>query len=272
MLSYRLDDDTQPIQEPINAGAEKERNFSRYVERVEQVNANKFFTDIKDSSFECKFEKILNGMLAVLSDDMDRDPVTKEKFAGLLKKNAIRRMAEVGPLDYNNSLLVPLQGVLAEGDCKAIMIGQIPNHDEWKFEEAGFAVIDKEAGELSADKLDLDFVVAHNVFSIGGQINSYRTLEGQEEFVNMLSGSVLDLVRQLSDNPHAAIVLTETYDLMPLDREAISAEADIIAWEAIPTMNGHNFRLEDDGYESLRMRQAFCQAPNFVVLRKKRSI
>jgi hypothetical protein len=204
-----------------------------------------------------RFHTLLSGMMAALTHGWSHSQLSTpwpNILTHALKANNFKHVLEVGGGTY--PALKELAGPIHAAGCQLYSLGGLPSPHSIEIE--GFA------GNMKTSTA-FDLVVANNVFSVGGQMRSnFRDIS------ESATNGVLDLIRHLSNNPAAFIVLTETYDVLLLDRKRIEKAASVDLWQKrITEMSGfirNNAQDEPDP----RMRQIFAQAPNLVILRKKR--
>ncbi len=265
----------KPDLNPSESGETKEASFLLRVHDILSEMHQGILKEIGGAQYENKFCWTFAGVVGALAPDSTESikGLNKEKFIELLKQNSIKKVAEVGA--GADSMIFPLRSTFKAAGCEMLGIGtDLPLWQRNDFNNAQIQIIKKEAGNLKDEKLDLDLVIAHNVFSLGGQLTAGRFGDDSKKMIQLINSAVVDVIHQLSDNPRASVVLFEGFDLMPLDKAIIAKEANILSWEKQNTDHGWRFRAhaDDPDYADIYepyVRDIYKQAPNFVVLQKK---
>lgn len=258
------------LHQPEDAQEKQEELFWKHLESLTDSGSLDVLKTIGGREYNNKFSLDLKGIVSALTLDQN-SPVamnTLEDFANVLKSANIKKAAEVGAGIPYSSMIQKLVPAFQKAGVELLAIGDSSPKYDAEFEKDGIRVIPEHAGNLSAEKLNLDLVIAHNVFSLGGQFTAGREYRNPDEPIHWVTDGVLDVVKHLSDNPRATIVLYEGYDIMPLDREAIAKEADILCWRKLHTDGGWMYR-EEDMYDDELSKRVYKESPNFVVLQKK---
>ncbi len=253
-----------------DAQEKKEEEFWKHLDALTDSGNVTVLENIGGREYDNKFSLDFKGIVTALrqGNDAQTELRTLDNFAEVLKAAHIKKAAEVGAGTPYSSMIQKLAPAFNTAGIQLFSIGDSSGKYDPEFEKDGIRVIPEEAGDLPEEKLDLDLVIAHNVFSLGGQFTAGRDYKDSDEPIHWVTIGVLDLVKHLSDNPQATIVLSEAYDIMPLDREAIAKEVNILCWHKMHTSGGWIYRAEIM-YDDELTKRVYRDAPNFVVLQKK---
>lgn len=246
---------------------------TKFTKRVQDILSQTHYTFLKDiagHSYENKFCWSFAGMMAILAPNKKQNlkDLNREKLISLLQQKNIRKICEVGPGTPAESMLYPLAPLLQEAGCEiSVMASDLSEFTRDNYAEEGITIIRKEAGKVQDPTLSFDIVIAHNVFSLGGQLTAGRWNDNPEEIIAAIEKGVLDIVQSMSTNPCASIILTEQYDILPIDRSVMNVHMNILSWHALQTDNGWLYKNQE--HFSAQVRQIYNDAPNFIVLQKK---
>ncbi|HEV7702224.1 MAG TPA: hypothetical protein VGO63_02155 [Candidatus Paceibacterota bacterium] len=259
----------EKLQTKKNEQEVREADFQKNINQILKDIHYKYLSKIADMEYENKFAYDFAGMLAALSRDSKQSfkDIDNEKFAELLKKNDIKRVAEVGPGSDKSSMVLPLKPAFDSAGSELYVIQPLLDYTQDKFEAKGINVINKSAGRLENAKLNLDIIIAHRVFSIGGQAIAVN-IEDCKNNIKKVTHSVLDLIHQFSDNPNALMVLFGG-SIMVLDRSEIEKEAEVLCWKSFDNETDSMLKDSIRDMDELYLEKIYDNAPNFIVLKKK---
>lgn len=227
-----------------------------------------------DLNFANKYYWLFTSVFAALTRGwtrpMFRQP-TEHIFLKALKSKAIRKVAEVGPGE--DGMLLRMAGLFRKAGCKMSVIGTGINTERCK--NAGIAAIDGWAGQISSESArNFDLVIAKDVFSFGGSAEQDFGKDSLRNAIDNATNGTLDLVRRLSGNKNATIVLTEDIDALLVDRKKIEPFARVIRWERLVTNNGMELRTKGEhelelGWIDQSHARVVRESPNVIVLQKR---
>lgn len=251
----------------------RETSFNNHFDYINEQTHYTVWDELAGKQYENKYSTDLTAFLTAITVNNKEKIENLENPHGLisaLRLAGIKNVAEVGPgSQFNESLILPVRHPFQSAGCKLLVItDDFGEESKSKFKDQGIEVVDKEAGNLGNENLNLDLVFAHNVFSLGGHYTAGRYDTDPINIIKLITNSVIDLIKQLSDNPNASIILTETYDFMPLDRGLIEKEAVVLSWIDSTNMNASICRSAVEN-ESDYVVDIYNRAPRLVVLQKK---
>jgi len=187
-------------------------------------------------------------------------------FGEILKTSSVKRIAEVGPGSPNYSMIFPFAKLFHEQGIEMVGIGKdLVEPIAQRFRDAHIQIIQQNAGAIAGKSLNFDVIIVKNVFSYGGQ-----TGDDEIRIINNSHVGVSNLLYHLSNHPNAIIILSEGYDVLAIDREVISQEADILCWRSWDTNNGNLYRNPNfNRIYKPYAQKVFEQSANFIVLKRK---
>ncbi|MEK6972751.1 MAG: hypothetical protein AABW72_01795 [archaeon] len=199
-----------------------------------------------------------------------------EIFAQAVRQKGIRSIAEVGAGE--TGILTEANDLLGKSRVKRYSVGGMSDREKSACRRLGIEVIPEYAGDLSRrHKGKCDLIVASNVFSFGGSDAGVGSNSMNRAFLQNTK-AVVDLIKTLSNNPNARIVLTEAEDCLLLARKEIERYARVERWQQTDMPNARYIR--DPFFIELNARKAggpalarkMKEAPNIVVLAPPRKI
>ncbi len=239
------------------------------MERIHQILSQihyKFLINIGGIQWENRVVWPFSGLMAVLADKkMDMGTLTADTVIKILQKNKVRHICEIGAGNTAESVIYPLAEIFRKAGCKMTVIERrISTATISAYESKGISVLHKNAGEINDSSFGADIIIARNVFSIGGQGVGGSLSDDPQETINDIEKAVLDTINCLSTNPSATIILTEGYDILPIDKTVIEKKAKVVAWCEWGSSNAWMYKGERDFPPNVQ--RIYNQSPNFVIL------